>query len=186
MVLILLRSVTGWLIMLDNAYCLRHISDQQHFGSWLCSCLQATVCTTLTRSALQRPSPNCTRQGHGRISPTLTSSSSQECSVSSFATLRVVSCRHSPELRCSYCNTVRFSCDIETRTFMAATIKHYCRIQRVSRFDLPVATLFKTKCNNQTVSMMTGVELTPKTMCISNISRTIGNVQRGIRKYMVY
>jgi hypothetical protein len=38
---------------------------------------------------------------------------SHRYSVASFATLRVMSCLHSPGLLCSCCNVVRFCCDLE-------------------------------------------------------------------------
>jgi hypothetical protein len=37
------------------------------------------------------------------------------------ATLRVLSCLHSPELRCSCCNVVRFFCDLELCNLVTAT-----------------------------------------------------------------
>jgi hypothetical protein len=40
----------------------------------------------------------------------------------SVATLRVLSCFHSPALRCSCCSVVRFCCDPEAHNLMSATI----------------------------------------------------------------
>jgi hypothetical protein len=38
----------------------------------------------------------------------------------SIATLRVLSCLHSPGLRCSCCNVVRFCCDLEAYNLVMA------------------------------------------------------------------
>jgi hypothetical protein len=46
---------------------------------------------------------------------------SHQYSVTSFATLRVLSCLHSPGPRCSYCNVVRF-CDLEACNLWTAAI----------------------------------------------------------------
>jgi hypothetical protein len=43
-------------------------------------------------------------------------------SVGSFATLRVLSCLHSPGLRCSCWNIVRFCCDLEACNLLTATV----------------------------------------------------------------
>jgi hypothetical protein len=44
----------------------------------------------------------------------------QQYSVASFATLRVLSCLHSPGLRCSWYNVVRFCCDFEACSMVMA------------------------------------------------------------------
>jgi hypothetical protein len=44
-------------------------------------------------------------------------------SVAIFATLRVLRCLHSPGLRCSCCNVVRFCCDLESCNLVRATIR---------------------------------------------------------------
>jgi hypothetical protein len=46
----------------------------------------------------------------------------QQYSVASFATLLILSCLHSPGLRCSYFNVVRFCCDLETCELVTTTI----------------------------------------------------------------
>jgi hypothetical protein len=50
---------------------------------------------------------------------------SQQYSVASFATLQVLSCLHSPGLRCSCCNVVRFCCDLEACNLMTATVDQF-------------------------------------------------------------
>jgi hypothetical protein len=50
---------------------------------------------------------------------------SQQYSVVSFATLRVMSCLHSSGLRCWCCNVVRFCCDLEAWNLVTATIVCY-------------------------------------------------------------
>jgi hypothetical protein len=47
---------------------------------------------------------------------------SPQYSVASFATLRVLSCLHSPGLRCSCCNVVQFFCDLEVCNLVTATV----------------------------------------------------------------
>jgi hypothetical protein len=46
---------------------------------------------------------------------------SQQDSVDSFATMRVLRCLHSPGLRCSCCNVVRFCCDLEACNLVTTT-----------------------------------------------------------------
>jgi hypothetical protein len=53
---------------------------------------------------------------------------SQQYSVDSFATLRVLSCVHWPGLRCSCCNVERLCCDLEAYTLMTASTGPRCRI----------------------------------------------------------
>jgi hypothetical protein len=48
---------------------------------------------------------------------------SQQYSVASFAALRVLSCLHSPGLRCSCCNVVRCCCDLQSFNLVTATIE---------------------------------------------------------------
>jgi hypothetical protein len=45
---------------------------------------------------------------------------SQQYSVVSFATMLVLGCLHSPGLRCSCCNVVRFCCDLEAYNLVTA------------------------------------------------------------------
>jgi hypothetical protein len=45
---------------------------------------------------------------------------SEEYSVASFATVLVLSCLHSPGLRCSFCDVVRFCCDLEACNLVTA------------------------------------------------------------------
>jgi hypothetical protein len=47
---------------------------------------------------------------------------SQHYRVASFATLRVLSCLHSPRFRCSCCNVVRFFCDLEACSLVTVTL----------------------------------------------------------------
>jgi hypothetical protein len=47
---------------------------------------------------------------------------SHQYSVARFATTRVLSCLHSPELRCLCCKDVRFFCDIEAWNLETAAI----------------------------------------------------------------
>jgi hypothetical protein len=60
-----------------------------------------------------------------RLHPPLPYSATQShhYSVASFATLQVLSCLHSPRLRCSCCDDVRFCCDLEAPSLAAATIE---------------------------------------------------------------
>jgi hypothetical protein len=61
-------------------------------------------------------------QGHGRTSPLLYRAAlSCQYNVVSFATLRVLSCLHSPGLCCSCCNASRFCCNLEPCNLMTAT-----------------------------------------------------------------
>jgi hypothetical protein len=46
---------------------------------------------------------------------------SQRFNVATFATVRVLSYLHSPELRCLCCNVVRFCCDLEACNLVTAT-----------------------------------------------------------------
>jgi hypothetical protein len=46
---------------------------------------------------------------------------SQQYSVASFATVRVLSCLHSPGLLCLCCNVVRFSCDLQACNLMTSS-----------------------------------------------------------------
>jgi hypothetical protein len=56
---------------------------------------------------------------------------SQQYSVASFATLRILNCLHSPRLRCSSCNGVLFRFDLEACNLVTAIIVipiiKYCR-----------------------------------------------------------
>jgi hypothetical protein len=56
------------------------------------------------------------------LRPAYRAAASQEYSVASFATVRVASCLHSHEIRCSCFNGVQFSCDLATGNLVTATI----------------------------------------------------------------
>jgi hypothetical protein len=62
-------------------------------------------------------------QGHLRTSPrSHRAALSQQHSVAGFATMWVLSCLHSPGLRCSCYNVVRFCCDLEARSLVMAAV----------------------------------------------------------------
>jgi hypothetical protein len=50
---------------------------------------------------------------------------SQLYNVASFATVQVMSCLHSPELRCSCRNVVRFCCDLKACNLLRTSIDNY-------------------------------------------------------------
>jgi hypothetical protein len=54
--------------------------------------------------------------------PLLRAALSQQFSVASFATLRFLRCLHSPGVCCSFCNVVRFYCDLEACNLLTTTI----------------------------------------------------------------
>jgi hypothetical protein len=65
-------------------------------------------------------------RGHGRTSSrSFRAAISQQYSVARFATLRVASCLHSPGLRCSSYNVVRFCCDLESCNFVKKYTLHF-------------------------------------------------------------
>jgi hypothetical protein len=72
---------------------------------------------------------------------------SHKYSVSSFATLRVLSCLHSPGFRCSCCDVVRFFCDLEACNLVTATIVRTSRLA-LTRFSgiLKLYDLFPQFC----------------------------------------
>jgi hypothetical protein len=61
-------------------------------------------------------------QDHGRTSRPLPRGSKSQYTVSSFDTLRVLSCLYSPGLCCSCCNVERFCCDLEACNLVTATL----------------------------------------------------------------
>jgi hypothetical protein len=60
---------------------------------------------------------------------------SQQYSVARFASLRVLSCLHSPGLRCSCCNVVRFCCDLEASNSVTTTVVIICQFFDMICFD---------------------------------------------------
>jgi hypothetical protein len=56
------------------------------------------------------------------FTPPFRAARSQQYSFANFATVRVLSCFHSPGLRCSCCKGGRFCCDLETCNLVTATI----------------------------------------------------------------
>jgi hypothetical protein len=50
---------------------------------------------------------------------------SHQYSVARFATLQLLSCLHSPGLRCLCCKLVRFCCALETWNFVTAVYNHW-------------------------------------------------------------
>jgi hypothetical protein len=71
------------------------------------------IIKTTETNILSLPSPNYMLQGHGSTSSAYRAALSHQYSTASFATLWVLSCLHSPELRLSCCKVARFCCDIE-------------------------------------------------------------------------
>jgi hypothetical protein len=61
-------------------------------------------------------------KGTEGLCPPYRAALSQQYSVASFATVRVLSCLHSPGLRCSFCNVEWFFCDLEACNLVTAAI----------------------------------------------------------------
>jgi hypothetical protein len=80
---------------------------------------------TLSKTYSSRHQIVCSKATEGLPPPIYLTALSRHYSVASFATLQVLSCIHSPGLRCSCCNVVRFCCDHEARNFMTATVVTY-------------------------------------------------------------
>jgi hypothetical protein len=73
----------------------------------------------------------CFKATEGLLHPHRAAGSHQYSDVS-FATLLVVSCLHSPGLRCLCCNGVRFICDLEVCNLVTATIVYtFTSLERV-------------------------------------------------------
>jgi hypothetical protein len=93
-------------------------------------------------------------QGHGRTShppsPTLYRvAPSQKYSVASFVMLRVLSCHHPPGLRCSWCNVVRFCCDLQACNLVTAAI---------GKSDCLIRNTFQS-CQHKFEDTKTGIQL---------------------------
>jgi hypothetical protein len=58
---------------------------------------------------------------------------SQQYNVASFDTLRVLSCLHSPGLRCSCCNVAWLYCDLEACNLVTATIVRFTWLWNVGK-----------------------------------------------------
>jgi hypothetical protein len=88
------------------------------------------VVRQVVKSCSSRHQIACFKAMEG-LHPLYRAAPSQQCSVASFATLRFLSCLHSPGLRCSCCNVVRFCCDLESGNLVTATIHVYqqCYVQ---------------------------------------------------------
>jgi hypothetical protein len=69
---------------------------------------------------------------------------SHEYSVASFATLQILSCLHSPGLRCSCCNIVQFCCTLEACNFVTATItEHFHATHDISLLEIIIILVCK-------------------------------------------
>jgi hypothetical protein len=72
---------------------------------------------------------------------------SQQYSVASFVTLRILNCLHWSGLRCSCCNVVWFGCDLEAYNLLtASTVRLHVNITlrfcvRWSPYERPIASL---------------------------------------------